>query len=700
MRSSALLRIIIIVLACGSLLIGCGGGGSGSMKATDPRIPKTGSTQTGIISPKGSSITLAGATISFPEGAVINDTPVTVTSLYGEGIVAGIDVKLPTATDPLKQPAHLELPLPIGHYKPGTLLSVQSRAAGSVWNSELLADDEPLLAAVLERDGKPYASFKVMHFSAYGVGSISAALPATKDDFQTALSVSDGIFNEDGYCAKTLAEGGILISPIDIYFPDIYTPPPFYALSPYAAGLSDKTTRVKAYQAVFHELLIQSRVQVAEEQIKALSEWCGAKPIYDHVMLQNNTLGEVVRTQFWHDMSVSATQLDDYFKSTNPVYEYQFNPSLRISWSSRANLQNSLKEITSHADLIAALVDGEVVMTKDAFQLVMIEAISPSLIDAREQVIDKAIASARNLDPAISEGYQAAKQQMADERRNWTIALGNIINDNGHQHILTAVNLATSLANMGTLVLGPGAIFDVCEFIAEDFALPVTAMIKAYEIYNADIIQGHRYLVEAVCAFNLARQLFSDPASRIYDSEESFYHGQFRLYLYHFYADDQYSLYDSSWFRKIALTTLSWTQEEETAWLRYRLDNMKYIRDDLATPVLRKIGVPKVVVINQPPVISACTFSAQEISPDETMSMSITASDPEGQSLTYTWRCENETNLGVDIAGFTGNGSSVIWTAPTQTGSYHISCAVTDPGGAIAYSAGVVQVTKTEIIVQ
>lgn len=75
---------------------------------------------------------------------------------------------------------------------------------------------------------------------------------------------------------------------------------------------------------------------------------------------------------------------------------------------------------------------------------------------------------------------------------------------------------------------------------------------------------------------------------------------------------------------------------------------------------------------NHPPVISNLTANPSSIDINGTTTITCTASDQDGDTLTYTW-----TKTGGTFEGST-LGSSVTWKAPSTEGNYTVECEVSD----------------------
>ena len=76
--------------------------------------------------------------------------------------------------------------------------------------------------------------------------------------------------------------------------------------------------------------------------------------------------------------------------------------------------------------------------------------------------------------------------------------------------------------------------------------------------------------------------------------------------------------------------------------------------------------------INYPPVVSDIKKNIVYTTTGGTIQLTSIATDPNNDTLTYTWTADGGT--------FSGSDKIVIWTAPANEGVYHITSKVTDPG--------------------
>lgn len=87
--------------------------------------------------------------------------------------------------------------------------------------------------------------------------------------------------------------------------------------------------------------------------------------------------------------------------------------------------------------------------------------------------------------------------------------------------------------------------------------------------------------------------------------------------------------------------------------------------------------------INSAPVIVRLTASPRKLDLGKTTNLSCTATDADGDSLSYTWTARH--------GSLNSGDSTAVWNAPLQAGNYPIICTVSDPHGGVAVdSIGVV----------
>lgn len=83
-----------------------------------------------------------------------------------------------------------------------------------------------------------------------------------------------------------------------------------------------------------------------------------------------------------------------------------------------------------------------------------------------------------------------------------------------------------------------------------------------------------------------------------------------------------------------------------------------------------EIASGTVTPTNHAPVISSLTADPATVILKQAASITCTASDADNDTLTYTWSAASGT--------LSGSGSSVSWTAPASSGTYTVSCLVSD----------------------
>lgn len=77
---------------------------------------------------------------------------------------------------------------------------------------------------------------------------------------------------------------------------------------------------------------------------------------------------------------------------------------------------------------------------------------------------------------------------------------------------------------------------------------------------------------------------------------------------------------------------------------------------------------------NRKPAIANMAADVAWALPSGTVQLTCTASDPDGDELTYEWMC--------DAGDISGTGASANWTAPEEVGLYYITVAAKDSHGA------------------
>ncbi|MEK6571219.1 MAG: LamG-like jellyroll fold domain-containing protein, partial [Bacteroidota bacterium] len=96
-----------------------------------------------------------------------------------------------------------------------------------------------------------------------------------------------------------------------------------------------------------------------------------------------------------------------------------------------------------------------------------------------------------------------------------------------------------------------------------------------------------------------------------------------------------------------------------------------------------KINLQVVLSINHPPVVSKLSARPRKIDLGATSQLTCTATDPDGDPLSYTWTSAQ--------GSISGNGSTVTWAAPGVEGNYFVVCTVDDGrGGTVTDSIGIV----------
>ena len=104
---------------------------------------------------------------------------------------------------------------------------------------------------------------------------------------------------------------------------------------------------------------------------------------------------------------------------------------------------------------------------------------------------------------------------------------------------------------------------------------------------------------------------------------------------------------------------------------------MGFVKDNLIRIALATVAAAVLLtassctqVINREPIIGGLEAEAEWIAPSGSIQMTCTASDADGDELSYEW-----ITTGGDISG---TGHEVIWTAPEELGMYDITIVVDD----------------------
>ncbi len=86
---------------------------------------------------------------------------------------------------------------------------------------------------------------------------------------------------------------------------------------------------------------------------------------------------------------------------------------------------------------------------------------------------------------------------------------------------------------------------------------------------------------------------------------------------------------------------------------------------------------------NYAPTISGVTASPSSVQPGEQATLTCTATDQDGDMLSYEW-------TSVDEGGTTNPNASFDWTAPANTGPYRFKVTVSDGKGGVAYDSSLI----------
>jgi len=93
----------------------------------------------------------------------------------------------------------------------------------------------------------------------------------------------------------------------------------------------------------------------------------------------------------------------------------------------------------------------------------------------------------------------------------------------------------------------------------------------------------------------------------------------------------------------------------------------------IVAPAVLLLASSCTTVANHQPIITSLEAEADWTTPLDTLQVTCTASDPDGDELSYNWLAS-----GGEI---NGEGTTVTWTAPDSAGSYNVTVTVTDGRG-------------------
>jgi hypothetical protein len=116
--------------------------------------------------------------------------------------------------------------------------------------------------------------------------------------------------------------------------------------------------------------------------------------------------------------------------------------------------------------------------------------------------------------------------------------------------------------------------------------------------------------------------------------------------------------------------SINWTAPDSEGFY----DVTVMVTDGRSTEVMKQITI--IVRANQQPIITSLVADAEWTLLGGTLQLMCTASDPDGDELSYEW-----STTGGDISGM---GAVVNWTAPEEIGIYHITVVVKDGHGSSA----------------
>ena len=104
---------------------------------------------------------------------------------------------------------------------------------------------------------------------------------------------------------------------------------------------------------------------------------------------------------------------------------------------------------------------------------------------------------------------------------------------------------------------------------------------------------------------------------------------------------------------------------------------------DARAAAFRAAGAAQ-AALNQPPVVSAVTAAYPTVAAGGLTSISVSALDPDGDTLSYVWSST--------AGAIGGTGASINWLAPSTAGVYAVACAVSDGKNPVSRSVSITAV--------
>lgn len=112
-----------------------------------------------------------------------------------------------------------------------------------------------------------------------------------------------------------------------------------------------------------------------------------------------------------------------------------------------------------------------------------------------------------------------------------------------------------------------------------------------------------------------------------------------------------------------------------------------HVRDNKGGNAVKRIEID--VATNEPPEISRVRAQPGVVLPDQSATITCTAEDADGDSLTYTWSAVE--------GSISGSGNVITWTAPGHAGYFEIEVTVDDSRGGTDTSNDTIQVEGLKV---